>query len=75
MGLNVRAMVGFDEARARAGFAIPAPFRVVVLVAAGFPGRIENLSPEVQEKERRPRVRKSISEIAFADRFGIAWPT
>ena len=73
MGLSVRAMVGFDEERARAGFAIPAPFRVVVLVAAGYPGRVETLAPEVQEKERRPRVRKSIADIAFADRFGAAW--
>jgi len=75
MGLSVRAMVGFDEDRARAGFAIPAPFRVVVLVAAGPPGRIENLTPEVQEKERRPRARKPLSDIAFADVFGMAWPT
>jgi nitroreductase len=70
MGLTIHAMAGWDAARVREGFAIGAPFEPVALVAAGYRGSIDDLAPEVQAKDRRPRVRKAVEEIVFTDRLG-----
>ena len=70
MGLNVRAMADWSEQEVIAAFAVPPPFRVVTLVAAGYPGRVEDLPPAVQEKEARPRTRKRPEEFVFVDRYG-----
>lgn len=72
MGLTIHAMAGYDEAKVLAGFRIPKPFRVPALVAAGYPGRVEDLPEEVRAKELKPRVRKAVAEIAFRDVFGAA---
>ena len=71
MGLAVRAMAGFDEAQARAAFAVPDPWRVVAMVAAGYPGRLEDCHPDVQAKETRARTRKTTAEIASIDKFPL----
>lgn len=70
LGLNVRAMADWNEDEVRKDFAIPDPHRVVALVAAGYPGKVEDLPPEVQEKEARPRTRKPAEAFVFRDRFG-----
>jgi nitroreductase len=70
MGLHVRAMAGFNEDSARRAFEIPDPFRVAAFVASGYPGDLNNLPPEIQERERRPRARKPLSEFVFRNRFG-----
>jgi len=73
MGLSVRAMADWSEQEVLSLFAVPSPFRVVALVAAGYPGRVEDLPPAVQEKERRPRTRKPAEQFVFRDRYGGAW--
>lgn len=70
MGLTVHAMAGWDEDKVRKNFNIPDPFRVVALVAAGYPGQVEALPPEVQKKDNAPRTRKPAEEIVFWDEFG-----
>lgn len=72
MGLNVRAMAGWDQDRVRAAFDIPHAYLVVALVAAGYPCPVEALPVEVQKKEARPRVRRDAREIVFQDRFGVS---
>lgn len=69
MGLTAHAMVGWDAAKVAAGFAIPAPMRPVALVAVGYRGRVEDLAPEVREKDLRPRTRRPVDEIVIRDRF------
>jgi nitroreductase len=71
MKLTVRALSGIDEPRARVEFNIPAPYRVAAFVAAGYPGRIEDLPPSIQKKELRPRLRRPISEFLFVDQFEV----
>ena len=61
MGLHVRAM---------AAFKIPDPFRIAAFVASGYPGDLNDLPPEIQERERRPRARKALSEFVYRNRFG-----
>ena len=49
-GLTVHAMAGWDEAKVLESFNIPEPFRVAALFAVGYPGKTEELHPDVQEK-------------------------
>jgi len=72
MGLNVRAMAGWNQEKVRAAFDIPDACLVVALVAAGYPGSVDALPADVQLKEARPRVRRDPEEIVFHDRFGVS---
>lgn len=73
MGLTTHAMQGWNEQKVLANFNVPKPFRVAALIAAGYRGRIEDLSEEVAAKDRAPRTRKASGEIAFTDTFGNAY--
>lgn len=72
LGLTVHAMAGWDEDTVLKNFKIPAPFRVAALFAVGYPGKVEELSEEMQQKANRPSVRKPLEEIVFWDKFGKA---
>ena len=73
MGLTIHAMQGWNEQKVLANFNVPAPFRVAALVGAGYRGRVEDLPPDVAEKDLKPRTRKAPGEIAFTDTFGKAY--
>ena len=75
MGLTIHAMAGYDEQKVLQGFAIPAPFRVAAVVAAGYRGRAEELPEEVRAKDLKPRTRRPVAEIAFRDKFGAVFKT
>ena len=70
MGMTIHAMAGYDDKKIMSGFAIPRPFRVAAVVAAGWRGNVESLPEDVRAKDLKPRVRKAPGEIAFRDRFG-----
>ncbi len=72
LGLTVHAMAGWDEDKVRANFNIPDPFRVAALFSVGEPGKVEDLSEEMQTKANRPPTRKPLEEIVFWDDFGKA---
>jgi len=72
MGLTVHALAGWDEDMVLKNFNIPAPFRVAALFAVGYPGKVEALSEELQQKARQPQVRKPLDEIVSWDGFGQA---
>lgn len=63
-------MAGWEEEPMKAAIGLPDPYRVVCVIASGFPGQIENLDIDLQEREKSPRIRKPLEEIAV---FG-AWP-
>ena len=66
-------MAGWDEEKVLEKFKIPDPYRVVALFAVGYPGNFEDLPPEVQEKDKKPSTRKSLSEFVFYDNFENVW--
>jgi nitroreductase len=68
MGLVVHGMGGFDEARAREAAGVPAELRVECMVAAGRPGRVEDLPEKLREREQ-PSGRDPVSAWAFEGRF------
>jgi nitroreductase len=69
MGLVVHGMGGFDYEKAKQALNIPDEYTVEALFAVGKRGSIENLSPELQEREK-PSSRKKIAEFVFKDTFG-----
>ena len=71
-GLTVHALAGWDEQKVFESFGIPEPFRVAALFAVGYPGKIEDLHPDVQAKDNKPPARKDPAEIFFRDSFGQA---
>jgi len=69
LGLAAHQMAGFDSKRAKEVFGIPDDFTPMAMISIGYPGEIEDLSPELQEREKAPRSRRPIGEIACAGRW------
>lgn len=64
-GLVVHPMAGWYEDKMRAALAIPDPYRVVVVIAIGYPGRLEDLPEDLQQREIKARERKPLSELVY----------
>jgi len=67
-GLVIDAIGGFDREETRKNLAIPAEFKIEIIIAIGKPGNKESLSPELQAREV-PNNRKPLNEIVFEDTF------
>jgi len=68
MGLVAHGMQGFDARAAREVLSLPEIFDLPALIAVGFPGNVEDLPEQYQEREK-PSGRKSLDEILFEDDF------
>jgi len=66
-GLITHAMGGFSVELAREAFSIPEDVSVMAVVAVGYYGRKEDLSPRNAEREH-PQPRKPIDDIIFRGR-------
>ena len=64
-GLVVHQLAGFDREAMRRVAELPAGIDPVTLIALGYPGSIENLPDRLQQRERRERSRRPVSEIAW----------
>ncbi|MBM3957119.1 MAG: nitroreductase family protein, partial [Gemmatimonadetes bacterium] len=73
MGLRVHPMAGWDEAAVREALAIPDAYRVVVLIAVGYPGDPHALPERLRERELGERSRKRAAEVFFRERWGQGW--
>ncbi|MFP3940449.1 MAG: nitroreductase family protein [Thermoanaerobaculia bacterium] len=73
MGLVVHGMEGFDYDRARDVLDVPEELAVEAMAAVGRPAPVESLPERLQEREQ-PSGRKTVQEIAFEGRFGVAEP-
>jgi nitroreductase len=71
IGLSVRQMEGFDRARARDAFAVPAPFEPVVVMAIGYAGDPATLAHERHRAaELQPRTRRPLTTLVFDGAWG-----
>lgn len=70
-GLVAHPMVGFNEAKAREALGIPDDYRVLILVAAGYPGNPEtDADEETRAKDAKQRTRYPPYVTVFKDRWG-----
>lgn len=68
-GLVLHPMAGWEEDKMRDALAIPDPYRAVVTLAIGYPGRIEDLSEQLQQRELAERTRKPLAELTHHNRW------
>jgi len=69
-GLAVHQMAGFDPAKARGVFAIPAGWEAIAAIAIGYPGDPNSLPQPLKDRELAPRTRKPLSEFVMAGHWG-----
>lgn len=67
LGLSTHFMAGYDQAAARAAFAIPEDFALGAVIALGYQGEPAALGhPQLIEHEIAPRTRKPLGELVFS---------
>lgn len=64
-GLIAHPMAGFDVDGARAAFDLPAGVRPLAVVAIGVLGDYAQVSPEIAERDGRPRERLPLDQIVL----------
>ncbi len=79
MGLHAHQFAGFDHASAAAELGVPDHVALMTGIAIGVhlepdDPRLESVGVEDRDREARPRERKPLAEMAFATRWGQAWP-
>lgn len=67
-GLVVHGMQGFNYEQAREVLHIPAEYNVEAMAAVGRPGRVEDLSEQLQAREK-PSPRRPLAETVFEGVF------
>ncbi|MBC8082755.1 MAG: nitroreductase family protein [Hymenobacter sp.] len=65
LGLHGHFMGGFDPARTKDLFGLPDTLQPVVFIALGYIGEAELLEEPFLSREKAPRQRKPVAEIAF----------
>jgi nitroreductase len=70
LGLAVHQMAGFDMAKARSAFGIPADFEPAAAIAVGYQGEPAQLPAQLRDRELAPRSRKPLLEFIFGGQWG-----
>jgi len=65
VGLVAHQMGGFDAAKVKAAFALPADHVCMAMIAIGQPGSLDTLSADLQERETAPRERLPLEACFF----------
>jgi len=73
-GIFVHQMAGFDHAKARDVFGIPAGWEPIAAIAIGYPGDPESLPQLLRDREAAPRTRKPISAFVMSGNWGKKAP-
>lgn len=71
LGLQVHQMGGFDGARARQIFELPAEYEPMTVLAIGYAGEPESLVEELRVREIAPRERRPIGTFVFKDNLAV----
>ena len=72
-GLISHPMAGFDVDGARVAFDIPPQVRPLMVIAVGTLADYSAVSPEIAERDRLPRERAPLEEIAFSGTWSRPW--
>ena len=57
-------MGGFDPVKLKESFEISDEFEAATVIALGYPGKVEDLEPALQQRELGATPRKPLQEIA-----------
>lgn len=71
LGLAAHQMSGIDAERLRANFSIPDEFLPLTMIAVGYHGDMEELDPELREREQAARQRVPLNDIAYSGGWGV----
>ncbi len=66
MGIATHQMAGFNQAKARATFAIPEVYAIGSVMAIGYQGDPSTLGEHLQAQEQSPRSRKPLNEMVWS---------
>ncbi len=69
-GLRVHQAAGIEKDKIRATYGVPEEFDVISGLTIGYQGDPDALPEDLSGREKEPRARKPLSEIAFAGKFG-----
>jgi len=71
-GIFTHPMAGFSVEKAMEILYIPEGYEPVTAIAMGYPGKTEDLPPDLQEKEKEQRQRKEIRDFVFKNNWQSA---
>jgi nitroreductase len=74
LGLAIHQMGGFDAARAREAYSIPADFEPMAAMAIGYPGHPDSLPEKLRQMETGPRSRRPISDFVYSGAWASVAP-
>ncbi|MGB5594777.1 MAG: nitroreductase family protein [Crocosphaera sp.] len=66
LGLFLHQMGGFDADKARTLYNIPEDYEPVAAIAVGYPGNVNQLDADLQQRELSPRSRKPLTDFVFS---------
>lgn len=70
LGLQAHPMAGFYADRAKEELGLPGDITALTMIALGYAGDPASLPPDLEVRERAPRQRRPMDEIAFGARYG-----
>ena len=65
LGIYAHQMAGIYPEKVREKYALAEDYEAVTAIALGYPGELEQLPKDLQEKEKAERFRKQLSEIVI----------
>jgi len=69
MGLAAHQMGGFQPEQVRELLHIPEGYEPMTIIAVGYLGKVDDLHPELRERETAPRTRKPLQDFVFGNRW------
>jgi nitroreductase len=73
MSLRAHCMAGFNAEKTKKIYNIPENFEAITAIAIGYQGDINEFDPELQERDKKPRSRKELSNLVFKQNWGISY--
>jgi len=74
LGLSTHQIAGFQADLARQEYGIPSEYEPATVITVGYVGDPQSLPDGLRERELAPRVRKTLKEIVFTEKWENVFP-